>query len=121
FGSYDNMNPVLAASLGSEETTLWRMVSAYAMLANGGERVEPTIVDRVQDRFGNTVYSHEQRACVDCSVLRLPQGESPEIQSHRERVINDITAYQITSMMEGVVQRGTGRSINVQVPIAGKT
>ncbi|MCC7321150.1 MAG: PBP1A family penicillin-binding protein [Rubellimicrobium sp.] len=121
FGVYDRMNPVLAASLGSEETTLYRMVAAYAMFANGGERVEPTLVDRVQDRHGNTIYRHEQRDCPDCSILRLPEGESPGIVSHRERIMNAITAYELTSMMEGVISRGTARGISLPVPVAGKT
>ena len=121
FGVYDDMNQVLAASLGSEETTLWRMVAAYAMFANGGERVEPTIVDRVQDRYGQTVYRHDPRACPECSVLRLDAGRSPVIESNRDRIMNAITAYQLTSMMEGVVERGTARGIDLPVPIAGKT
>ncbi|MDB4112108.1 transglycosylase domain-containing protein, partial [Yoonia sp.] len=71
FGVYDRMNPVLSASLGSNETTLFKMVAAYAMFANGGERVEPTLVDRVQDRYGNTVYRHDQRTCLDCDQANL--------------------------------------------------
>ncbi|MFG5382267.1 penicillin-binding protein 1A [Yoonia sp. R2-816] len=122
FGVYQDMNRVLAASLGSDETTLFKMVAAYAMFANGGERVEPTLVDRVQDRFGNTVYRHDQRICEDCTDANLPAGEAPRITSNRDRVMNEITAYQLTSMMQGVVDRGTARSaINLPVPIAGKT
>ncbi|MEL6641299.1 MAG: PBP1A family penicillin-binding protein, partial [Pseudomonadota bacterium] len=122
FGVYDSMNRVLAASLGSDETTLFRMVAAYAMFANGGERVEPTLVDRVQDRFGNTVYRHDQRKCVNCQGFDLARGEAPRVVSNRERVMNEITAYQLTSMMQGVVDRGTAKaSINQNVPIAGKT
>jgi penicillin-binding protein 1A len=121
FGVYDRMQPYLANALGSQETTLYRMVAAYSMFANGGERVEPTLVDRVQDRWGRTVYRHDQRVCEDCGEARLPPGEAPSIASHRERVIDAITAYQLTSMLEGVVQRGTARGINLPVPIAGKT
>jgi len=121
FGVYDRMNPFLANALGSQETTLFKMVAAYAMFANGGERVEPTLVDRVQDRWGKTVYRHDTRTCEDCSVPSLPPGEAPRISSDRERVMDAITAYQLTSMMQGVVQRGTGRGIQVGVPIAGKT
>lgn len=122
FGVYDRMNRVLAASLGSDETTLFKMVAAYAMFANGGERVEPTLVDRVQDRYGNTVYRHDQRICEDCQLTRLPSGQAPTIISNRQRVMNEITAYQLTSMLEGVVQRGTAKNaINLPVPIAGKT
>ena len=122
FGVYERMSPNLAASLGSNETTLFKMVAAYAMFANGGERVEPTLVDRVQDRYGNTVYRHDQRECLDCDVADLPAGEPPRIESNRDRVMNEITAYQLTSMMRGVVERGTAaRTVNLGVPIAGKT
>ena len=123
FGVYDNMGPFLANSLGSEETTLYQMVSAYAMFANGGERVQPTLVDRVQDRFGRTVYRHDQRICNDCMQLaNLGTGFGPRIVSNRERVMDPITAYQLTSMMQGVVERGTAsRTVNLPVPIAGKT
>jgi len=122
FGVYDDMNEVLAAALGSDETTLFRMVAAYAMFANGGERVEPTLVDRVQDRYGNTVYRHDQRICEGCDEPILAAGTAPEIVSNRERIMNAVTAYQLTSMMEGVVQRGTAaRTVNLSVPIAGKT
>ncbi|WP_395540105.1 penicillin-binding protein 1A [Neotabrizicola sp. sgz301269] len=121
FGVYDRMSPYLANALGAQETTLYKMVAAYAMFANGGERVEPTLVDRVQDRYGRTIYRHDQRNCEDCSLASLPSGEGVRITSNRERVMDAITAYQLTSMLEGVVQRGTARGINLPVPIAGKT
>ncbi|SHJ12023.1 penicillin-binding protein 1A [Wenxinia saemankumensis] len=122
FGVYDDMNQVLANSLGAQETTLFRILAAYSMFANGGERVEPTLVDRVQDRFGNTIYRHDQRMCTDCAVPTLARGEAPAIVSNRDRIMNAVTAYQLTSMMEGVVQRGTASgAINLPVPIAGKT
>jgi penicillin-binding protein 1A len=122
FGVYDKMKPYLAASLGSEETTLYKMVSAYAMFANGGERVMPTLVDRVQDRKGRTVFLHDKRSCEDCKRLDLMAGWLPEIVSNRERVMDQVTAYQLTSMMEGVVERGTARrTVNLPVPVAGKT
>jgi penicillin-binding protein 1A len=122
FGVYDRMNPYLANALGSEETTLWRMVAAYAMFANGGERVEPTLVDRVQDRWGRTVYRHDTRHCDTCDDFDLPEGESPTITANRERVMDAITAYQLTSMMQGVVQRGTAAgAVRLPVPTAGKT
>ena len=122
FGVYDNMGRFLANSLGSEETTLFQMVAAYAMFANGGEGVQPTLVDRVQDRYGRTIYRHDQRNCVDCLVPGLAPGEAPRIDSNRERVMNAITAYQLTSMMTGVVERGTAaRTVGLDVPVAGKT
>ena len=122
FGVYDEMQPFLANSLGSQETTLFRMVAAYAMFANGGERVEPTLVDRIQNRYGETVYRHDQRLCPDCEVASIEPGLAPRIVSTRERVMDPITAYQLTSMMRGVVQRGTASgSVNLPVPTAGKT
>ncbi|MGQ0564439.1 MAG: penicillin-binding protein 1A [Gemmobacter sp.] len=121
FGVYDRMNQVLAASLGSDETTLFKMVAAYAMFANGGERVEPTLVDRVQDRQGVTRYRHDQRVCEDCELASIDAGFLPEIVSKRSRVMDAITAYQLTSMMQGVITHGTARGINLPVPVAGKT
>jgi penicillin-binding protein 1A len=122
FGVYSPMNPFLANALGAQETTVLKMVAAYAMFANGGERVEPTLVDRVQDRFGRTIYRHDQRDCVDCRLASLNPGAGLSIRSERERVMDAITAYQLTSMMEGVVIRGTASSaVNLPVPVAGKT
>ncbi|WP_116082521.1 penicillin-binding protein 1A [Tropicimonas sp. IMCC34011] len=122
FGVYDDMSPFLANALGSEETTIFKMVAAYSMFANGGERVEPTLVDRVQDRWGKTVYRHDQRSCADCTLASLPSGEAPRIVADNERVIDAITAYQLTSMLQGVVQRGTAAGIvTLPVPVAGKT
>ena len=122
FGVYKDMGRFLANSLGSEETTLYQMVAAYAMFANGGERVQPTLVDRVQDRYGKTIYRHDERACDECKVASLDPGFSPRIISNRERVMDPITAYQLTSMMSGVVTRGTARNtVNLPVATAGKT
>ena len=121
FGVYQPMNPFLANSLGAQETTLFKMVAAYAMFANGGERVEPTLVDRVQDRFGKTIYRHDQRKCPDCQLASLNMGVAPQVVSDRARVMDAITAYQLTSMMQGVIQRGTGRGITLPVPVAGKS
>ncbi|MDH5797154.1 MAG: transglycosylase domain-containing protein, partial [Paracoccaceae bacterium] len=99
FGVYDDFEPNLAGALGAQETTLFRMVAAYAMFANGGERVEPTLVDRVQDRRGKTIYRHDRRSCEDCQLAQLQPGSGPLIISNRERVMDAITAYQLTSMM----------------------
>ncbi len=122
FGVYDNMGRFLANALGSEETTLFKMVAAYAMFANGGERVEPTLVDRVQDRWGKTIFRHDQRVCEDCSSAELTPDQMPLITSNRERVMNAVTAYQLTSMLQGVVQRGTAAGrVQLPVPVAGKT
>lgn len=121
FGVYDRLSPFLANSLGAQETTLFKMVAAYAMFANGGERVEPTLVDRVQDRRGTTIYRHDQRQCETCGQPNLPLGKAPGIVSNRERVIDAITAYQLTSMMQGVVLRGSAKGVRLPVPVAGKT
>jgi len=121
FGVYDQMQPLLANSLGAQESTLFKMVASYAMFPNGGERVEPTLVDRVQDRYGATIYRHDARTCVDCGMDNLPQGAGLTITTNRERVMNAITAYQLTSMMEGVIQRGTATNVQLPVPVAGKT
>ena len=122
FGVYDRMGQYLASSLGAEETTLFKMVAAYAMFANGGERVEPTLVDRVQDRWGKTIYRHDHRICNECDLPDISAGLAPTIVSNRERVMNAITAYQLTSMMQGVVSRGTAKGrVNLPVPVAGKT
>ncbi|MFZ5709081.1 MAG: penicillin-binding protein 1A [Pseudomonadota bacterium] len=121
FGVYDYLEPFLANALGAQETTLYKMVAAYAMFANGGERVEPTLVDRVQDRFGKTIYRHDQRICRDCAQETLPPAVSPTIESNRERMMDPITAYQLTSMMRGVVLRGSGSGVRLPVPVAGKT
>ena len=122
FGVYDRMNAFLANSLGAEETTLYQMVAAYAMFANGGQRVEPTLVDRVQDRWGTTVYRHDRRDCEDCQTAALDPGLGPRITSRRSQVIDPVTAYQVTSMLQGVVDRGTAaRRVNLPVAAAGKT
>ncbi|TJZ83777.1 penicillin-binding protein 1A [Paracoccus hibiscisoli] len=121
FGVYDRLSPFLANALGAQETTLFKMVAAYAMFANGGERVEPTLVDRVQDRRGRTVYRHDQRVCRTCEMQAMPVGQGPVIDSNRERVMDAVTAYQLTSMLQGAVTRGSGSGVNLPVPIAGKT
>jgi penicillin-binding protein 1A len=124
FGVYDEMGPYLSNALGSEETTLYQMVAAYAMFANGGERVRPTLVDRIQDRYGRTIYRHDRSTCADCGELALPAGQPPTVSLDRERVMDPVTAYQLTSMMKGVVDRGTAaRTVGaaLDVPVAGKT
>ncbi len=122
FGVYDNMGQHLANALGSQESTLLRMVAAYAMFANGGERVIPTLVDRVQDRWGKTVYRHDRRQCDDCRLASLTGDFAPYIRNNRARVMDAVTAYQLTSMMRGVVERGTAAGqVVVDAPVAGKT
>src|SRR5690606_23642398 len=123
FGVYDKMLPVLAMSLGSGETTVMRMVSAFAIMANGGKYIQPSLVDRIQDRYGKTVFRHDQRGCEGCNApewnASLPE---PELVDNAEQILDPMTAYQITSMMEGVVRRGTATTLaELGHPIAGKT
>ncbi|HEY0032549.1 MAG TPA: penicillin-binding protein 1A [Devosia sp.] len=122
FGVYDTMQPVLAMALGAGETTDMRMTAAYATIANGGRKIVPTLIDRVQDRYGVTVYKHDQRLCQGCEANSWQGQGEPTIIDNREQVLDPMTAYQITSMMEGVVQRGTGTAAKVlNRPVAGKT
>ncbi|PYF09938.1 penicillin-binding protein 1A [Rhodobacter viridis] len=122
FGVYDPMGQFLANALGSQETTMYKLISAYAMFANGGQRVEPTLVDRVQDRWGRTIYRHDATTtCPDCGDPNLSAGLGPRVRSDREQVINAVTAYQMISLMEGAVKRGTGTGVHLPVPVAGKT
>ncbi|WP_349361025.1 penicillin-binding protein 1A [Stappia sp.] len=122
FGIYDDMMPVLSMSLGAGETTVMRMVTAYAMIANGGRQVTPTLIDRIQDRYGKTVFRHEERICETCAADSWQGQEEPELIDNRAQVLDPMTAYQITSMMEGVVLRGTATKVQaVGRPVAGKT
>ncbi|MEM7302196.1 MAG: penicillin-binding protein 1A [Pseudomonadota bacterium] len=122
FGIYDKMLPVLSMSLGSGETTVLRMVSAYSVLANGGKAIKPSLIDRIQDRYGKTIFRHEQRVCEACNADTWLGQDEPELIDSREQVLDPMTAYQITSMMEGVVQRGTAVVVSkLGKPIAGKT
>ncbi|MFD2182076.1 penicillin-binding protein 1A [Rhodoplanes azumiensis] len=122
FGVYDHMPPYLSYALGAGETTVMRMVTAYSMVANGGRRITPTLIDRIQDRTGKTVYKHDQRECRGCDADAWQNQPEPGLIDRREQVLDPMTAYQITSIMEGVVLRGTGNAVAaVGKPVAGKT
>lgn len=122
FGVYDDLPAYLSFSLGAGETTVMRMTAAYSMFANGGKRIKPTLVDRVQDRYGHTIFKHDQRECRGCNADRWTSQPEPSLVDRREQVIDPMTAYQITSMMEGVVLRGTAPVLKeVGKPVAGKT
>jgi penicillin-binding protein 1A len=122
FGVYDNLPPYLSYALGAGETTLMRMVNAYAILDNGGRRVIPTLIDRIQDRYGHTIYKHDTRECVGCNAKSWHDQPEPTLISREEKVLDPLTDYQIVSMMQGVVQFGTGSALRaVGKPIAGKT
>jgi penicillin-binding protein 1A len=122
-GIYEQMPRHLANSLGSYETTLLKMTAAYSMFANGGKKIEATVIDRIQDRRGKTIYRHDKRDCGACAVQSYDVGMvEPEFIDARDQVMSPYTAYQITSMLEGVVQRGTGKKVLVVgKPVAGKT
>ncbi|GAA2841926.1 penicillin-binding protein 1A [Aminobacter aminovorans] len=122
FGIYDNLKPYLPMSLGAGETTLMRLVSAYAVIANGGKSVQPSMIDRVQDRHGKTIFRHDGRNCDACNAEEWRNQPEPVLQDDREYVLDPMTAYQVTSMMRGVVERGTATSVStLGVPVAGKT
>jgi penicillin-binding protein 1A len=122
FGIYDNLPPYLSFALGAGETTLMRMVGAYAMFDNGGRKIQPTLIDRIQDRYGHNIYKHDSRECRGCDADKWANQNEPTLIDKRDRVLDPMTAYQITSMMEGVVQRGTATVVKeVGKPIAGKT
>ena len=125
FGVYDDLLPVLSMSLGAGETTLIRMTTAYCMIANGGKQVHATLIDRIQDRWGRSVWRHDDRACADCTAASWAGQSEPDVPDDRRQIIDPHTAYQMTSIMEGVVQRGTGTIIREKylpnTPIAGKT
>ncbi|UVC11355.1 penicillin-binding protein 1A [Rhizobium sp. TH2] len=122
FGVYDKMQPVLSMSLGSGETTVLRMVSAYSVLANGGKQIKPTLIDRIQDRYGKTIFKHEESVCQACNADDWTEQDEPEVVDNREQVLDPMTAYQITSMMQGVILRGTAAGkIKIESDVAGKT
>ena len=122
FGIVDDMPPYLPMALGAGETTLLKLTAAYAMLVNGGKRVTPSLIDRIQDRRGKTVFRHDQRACEGCVAARWAEQPEPRVADDRERVLDAATAYQVVSMLRGVVLRGTGRRIaSLRKPLAGKT
>ena len=122
FGLYNNLLPVLAMSLGAGETTVLKVTTGYSMFVNGGKRITPTLIDRIQDRWGKTIYRHDDRTCSDCTSEQWNNQSEPKMPDTRDQVIDPLTAYQITSILEGVVIRGTGASIAaVGKPLAGKT
>lgn len=118
----DDMPPYLSFALGAGETTLLRLTAAYAMLDNGGKRITPTLIDRIQDRHGKTAFRHDARVCNECDGVRWADQMVPEVPDTSEQVTDPASAYQIVSMLQGVIQRGTGRRIaSLGRPLAGKT
>ncbi len=124
FGAYEDLPPLPAMVLGAGETTVVRMVTAYAAFANGGKQVRATLIDRIQDRWGRTVWRHDARRCDNCNAPSWQNQPEPELADERRQIIDPHTAYQMTSMMEGAVNRGTGTAIRKflpSTPLAGKT
>ena len=119
---YDNPNELLSISLGSTETTLLKLTSAYCSFINGGKLVEPLLVDRIQDSEGKTIYNTETRSCKNCEQISFLSNEIPEIKNEFSQIFTPQTAFQITSMLEGVVKRGTGKKLkDLNLVLAGKT
>jgi penicillin-binding protein 1A len=122
FGVSDNLPPYYSSLIGAGETTLMRMVTAYAEIDNGGKKIVPTLIDRVQDRTGKTLFRHDTRPCVACADVAWTSQQTPEIPDNRPQIQDPRTAYQMVEMMQGVVQRGTARSLaSLDIPLAGKT
>ncbi len=122
FGLDDNMEPTLAASLGAGEVSLLKLTAAYGMIVNGGRKIQPALIDRIQDRRGRTIFKHDERVCGACELSWAANSNEPPIPDDREQILDPMTAYQLVSMMQGVVENGTGRKIRViGKPLAGKT
>jgi len=123
FGVTDNLPTLLSMSIGAGETTLQRMVAAYSVFVNGGMKITPTVIDRVQDRNGKTIFVHDRRPCQGCGPMVPWSGQAtPDVPDTREQIADPRHMYQVVSMMEGVVQRGTATALNsLGRPLAGKT
>jgi penicillin-binding protein 1A len=122
FGVDENMSPVLAMALGSGESTLLKLTTAYAMMVNGGKRLQPSFVDRIQDRFGKTQYRHDTRPCEECVGDAAVLDKVPLPAWNPEQVDDPISIYQIVTMLQGVIDRGTATRARIDgVPLAGKT
>lgn len=123
FGVYDDLPPLLAMALGAGETTLVRLTTAYCMFVNGGKKINYTFIDRIQDRLGQTIWRHDGRTCEGCTATAWKGQDAPQLGDDRRQIIDPMTAYQVTSMLEGVVIHGTGAEIwkRVGKPLGGKT
>ena len=122
FGISSKMPDQLSMSLGAGETNLIKLTSAYAMLVNGGRRITPTFIDKIQDRNGRTIFRQDIRPCLECRTADQSLNKVPVIPDYREQVVDRASAYQMVRMLEGVVKRGTGRRIaTLNKPLAGKT
>ena len=119
---YDNPEKLLSISLGSAETTLLKLTSAYCSFVNGGKLIEPIFLDRIQDSEGNTIFNSEKRFCKKCNEISYLGKEVPKIEDNFPQIFSKETAYQMTSILEGVIKRGTGRGLkDLNLDLAGKT
>tara|TARA_Y100000590_G_scaffold373771_1_gene437802 strand:- start:4365 stop:6707 length:2343 start_codon:yes stop_codon:yes gene_type:complete len=119
---YENPEELMSISLGSAETTLIKLTTAYCSFINGGKLVDPIFVDRIQDSEGNTIYNSEKRSCDTCDQISFSGDKIPIIKDNFKRIFSPETAYQITSMLEGAIQRGTGKNLkDLNLDLAGKT
>jgi penicillin-binding protein 1A len=122
FGVYDNLMPALSMALGAGETTLLRMVTGYSMIDNGGKQIKATFVDRIQDRYGRTIWRHDERDCSACAAREWTGQEEPQLVDDRKQIVDPMSAFEMTNVMEGVIQSGTAQKLKVlNRPIAGKT
>jgi len=121
-GIYDNPSELLSISLGSAETTLLKLTSAYCSFVNGGKLVNPIMIDRIQDSEGNTIFNNEKRKCINCDQISFLGKSYPEIKDNFPQIFSPETAYQMTSILEGAIQNGTGRKLkDLNLDLAGKT
>jgi len=119
---YNEIPELLSVSLGSAETTLLKITNAYSTFVNGGKKINPILIERIQDRRGKTIYNSAKSECVGCDKFSETENLIPSIRDNYEQIISKETAYQILSMLEGTVQRGTGKKLkDLNVPLAGKT
>ena len=119
---YNEIPELLSVSLGAAETTLINLTSAYAAFVNGGKKIEPNLITRIQDRRGNTIYQVKNRKCIGCDKFIDQLQDLPKIENKYERVLSEETAYQMTTILNGVVKRGTAKKLrSLNVPLAGKT
>ncbi len=119
---YDNAEELLSISLGSAETTLLNLTSAYSVFVNGGKLVEPILIDRIQDSEGNTIFNNDKRKCIDCNLISYLTDDYPKIKNNYKQIFSPETAFQMTSILEGVVKRGTAKKLkDLNLNIAGKT
>ena len=121
-GIYENPEKLISISLGSAETTLLKLTSAYSSFVNGGKLVLPVLIDRVQDSEGNTILNNEKRKCMNCDKISFTGNEFPSVDDNYKKIFSSQTAFQITSLLEGVIKRGTGKKLKkLNLNIAGKT